>query len=111
MVSISPEFWVPPVICIILIAHKYIHHKPSKFPENFLLEVLWRIGALTATIAYTYEILTSNLPQTLDMSVYQTSYPLTVIGVIYILQYVWKETSNYLDSSFRQPENVPKIKK
>lgn len=105
--TISWSFILPIIIPVARVFFVYRRYKPSKLPNNFILDLLWRIFAFGGVVAYAYSVVFKNLPD-FNIDFYISTAPLTIIGTYYLIRYVWIDLGNYLDSSFRQPEEISK---
>lgn len=104
-IILSWDFVLPLLVPLIRAGWAYRIYKPSKLPTNFYLDLLWRTFAFAGAVAYVYSALT-NLPTEFNINFFLSTTPLTIIGVAYILNYVWSDLGHYLDASFRLPEAV-----
>lgn len=104
------SFILPIIIPVVRVFWVYRKSKSSKLPNNFILDLLWRIFAFGGGIAYIYSGVLKNLPA-LNIDFYLTPAPLSIIGALYIVNYSWTNLGQYLDSSFRQPEEISKSQK
>ncbi|MEW6748359.1 MAG: hypothetical protein AB1295_01485 [Candidatus Micrarchaeota archaeon] len=77
-----------------------------RLTAQLAIDVLARSIAVATAISYSFVIISSNLPAEINLDVWLTPLPLTIVGSVLLVAYVCRDLKNTLDVHLKEPKEV-----